>query len=236
MRDVGLLSLSAHSTIAISRAALRLSATAKAGSIKAILLGHQGSRMSETPLQIWVLLITIAANALLGASGIVGLSIKTSVRLFAKETAVLHGGDPNVPLGETLEKAVDREVANLMERDPIGSILGVIERNIYLYALISQTTSFIGAVLLFKAFFGLQIHSGGRSVPTAPSASPWSESEKTVIGGPSLLSLTTSPIFTAGMIPSPGQRGPDCATPISSGGPVAVEYQTRCPAPRPIRA
>lgn len=109
----------------------------------------------EPPFQWWVFLVTAALNVLLGLSGFIGKTIGWCIDFLVKEVAFLRKGNSSQQsLQAAIEAAIAEDREDLGAKRPIGRIMGVIERQIYLYALISPIHGLITAILLFKAFSG----------------------------------------------------------------------------------
>lgn len=109
----------------------------------------------EPPFQWWVFLVVTALNVLLGLSGFIGKTIGWCIDGLAREIALLRRGDSSQQSLEALiEAAIAEGREDLGAKRPIGRIVGVLERQIYLYALMSPIHGLITAVLLFKAFSG----------------------------------------------------------------------------------
>ncbi|WP_445371830.1 hypothetical protein ACH518_03135 [Methylomonas sp. HW2-6] len=109
----------------------------------------------DVPFQISFFLAASVLNLILGTLGIVGASINLGVRIFATESAILNQKPmPDKPLVESLRQAIDSELQDLSERQPLGKVVGILERQLYLYGMVTQIHAFIGAILLFKAFSG----------------------------------------------------------------------------------
>jgi hypothetical protein len=88
--------------------------------------------------------------------GLVGWTISVCLRVFVREVAVLK--TPPARGTEMLEQIITNVIAELradLGADrPVGKVVGLIERELYLYALILPIHGLITAVLLFKAFSG----------------------------------------------------------------------------------
>jgi hypothetical protein len=109
----------------------------------------------EPPFQWWVYLAATALNLLLGVSGFIGKTIGWCIDAFVSEVALLKKGKSSQQsLQEAIQAAIAEDREDLGAKRPIGRIVGVIERQIYLYALFSPIHGMITAVLLFKAFSG----------------------------------------------------------------------------------
>jgi len=109
----------------------------------------------EPSFQWWVFIVVSVINLVLGWSGVIGKTTAFCIDAFVTEFVLMKRG----PLvGQSLDEAI--RAAKAQDREdfgvgrPLGKVVGVIEREIYLYALLTPIHGLITAVLLFKAFSG----------------------------------------------------------------------------------
>ena len=117
---------------------------------------YKSAEFLDVPFQYWIFAVATLLNLLSDLVGVIGWTISVCIRFFAREVAVLKkapaGGTLNL---EQMTQKVTAELrADLGADRPVGRVVGVIERELYLYALIFPIHGLITAVLLFKAFSG----------------------------------------------------------------------------------
>ena len=110
----------------------------------------------NVPFQLWIFVIATLLNVLSDRFGVIGWTISACIHSFAKEIAALK--TPAAGGTQTLEQITQQVIAELradLGADrPVGRIVGMVERELYFYALIYPMHGLITAVLLFKAFSG----------------------------------------------------------------------------------
>ena len=117
---------------------------------------YKSADFISVPVQYYVFAAATFFNIALDLIGVVGWTISACLRVFVREVAVLKTPAARGP--ETLEQIIKNVIAELRADlgadKPVGRIVGLVERELYLYALIFPMHGLITAVLLFKAFSG----------------------------------------------------------------------------------
>ena len=138
----------------------------------------------NVPFQLWIFVIATLLNVLSDRFGVIGWTISACIHSFAKEIAALK--TPAAGGTQTLEQITQQVIAELradLGADrPVGKVVGMVERELYFYALIYPMHGLITAVLLFKAFSGW-LKLGDPS----PAATPTTA----VLGSQELMGLQT---------------------------------------------
>ena len=120
------------------------------------MLMYKSADFTSVPFQYYVFAVATLFNIALNLLGLVGWTISVCLRVFVREIAVLK--TPAARGTETLEQIIKNVIAELRADlgadKPVGKVVGLIERELYLYALIFPIHSLITGVLLFKAFSG----------------------------------------------------------------------------------
>jgi hypothetical protein len=131
---------------------------------------NPSSEFYNVPFQLWIFAIATLLNVLSDRFGVIGWTISACIHSFAKEIAALK--TPATAVTQTLEQITQQVIAELradLGADrPVGRIVGMVERELYFYALIYPMHGMITAVLLFKAFSGW-LKLGDPPPTTAPT-------------------------------------------------------------------
>jgi len=114
---------------------------------------YKAADFLEIPFQYWIFLIASAINIISGGA-VIGGTISLCIRAFAREIARLK--QPQAGSADSIEEITKKVIAELRvdlgAEKPVGRVVGIIERELYLYGLILPIHGLITAVLLFKAF------------------------------------------------------------------------------------
>jgi hypothetical protein len=102
----------------------------------------QAGTLIGTPFQFWMFGLASLINFLVDWSKLVSRTIRFFTDLLLKE--VKKKGD----------KAVCAAMEQESKHEAMGQVIGFLEKEVYLYALIAQIQPLIGTVLVFKGFTG----------------------------------------------------------------------------------
>ncbi len=108
----------------------------------------------EIPFQWGLYLVMTIANVIAGM-WLTGPTISWAIKRFVREAAPVVAKPTSD--GESLQSVIDAAEVKLKAAigaiRPFGREVGMIERQLYLYALLANLSALFSGVLLFKAFF-----------------------------------------------------------------------------------
>ena len=113
----------------------------------------QAGTLLDTPFQVRLFLAASLINIIADMSNLVSLTIRFFESLLSRESPEEH-----------------RPELEVYKHKTIGKVVGFLEKEIYLYALVAQVQPLIGSVLVFKAFTGwIRAEATARPSEAAPS-------------------------------------------------------------------
>lgn len=113
---------------------------------------------------IAIFLVMSMVNILVSVTGIVSRSIIWIARFAIREHVVhTHSSCDNTSLAESIDQAITDAVKKHIGSEPLGNVIGIVERQLYLYAAFSGMHAIISGIIVFKAFSGWITRDGKMS-------------------------------------------------------------------------